>query len=249
MKYGGITFIAIVLTSGCMSAHPPRSVNPQLSFWDRLLRADGESYYTSKPIIRKELENLSTIEQRKSAISVQQDQGNSMTATSFAQSFIPKSNSINGVSLKLITVGQSGWLRVDICDTIASLPGNILRRTWVRIPDHTGGNFWRYTLIPFKQLPVVPDDTYWVTFREYADRLDPSFHMSPSLINYVISNKVDRYPDGVMLARLSWPLTSPYDAVFRIHSERPKVLVLRQSNRSEIKMIPDTASQKLPWHH
>ena len=230
-----------------MSAHPPHTVNPQLSFWDRLLRADGESYYTSKPIIRKELETLSHIEQSNSVFCVQQDHGTSLTCSYFAQSFIPKTNSVYGVSFELHTVGQSGWLRFDICDSIDSLPGNTLRRTWVKIPEHTNGNFSRYTLIPFNRLPVVPNETYWVTFREYVDRLYPLFHMSPVLINYNISKDND-YTDGVMLPRPSWSLTSSWDAVFRIHSKRPDVLMLRPCTRSEKKMLPDLASQKLLWH-
>ena len=141
--------------------------------------------------------------------------GNTTTGGGFAQSFIPNSETITAIEVCTYPVsGSSGWMRLDLCMDDSGIPGEIIARSWVLIPENHGFPYGEYVYHDFPDQHVDPSATYWMVYSEFpapgsGERL---------LAHYGLSGSGNQYPNGMLWIRSSAEPRPEADVKFRVFS-------------------------------
>jgi len=179
----------------------------------------------------------------KAAVAVSHTKGTSTRSGAFAQSFIPRCNSIKAIETgAFATQSGSGWVCLDVRADQGGMPGaHVLSRAWVRIEKSTPGRPDLCLVFDIPDIAVEADKTYWITFSEH---LDPAQDHG-NLTNHKYANN-RAYADGKYLRQGRQTPYDNRDAVFSIISECESVPLLRKATDEEKKKLP-TANEHL-WN-
>lgn len=203
--------------------------------------------FTSKE--RGTYKNLAQTYRESASISAQHIDGTAGTAGPFAQSFIPRTETITAVEVCTYALSDAyGWMRLDLCEDDQGKPGVILARSWIYIPKGHRFPHSEYAFHDFADQKVDPETTYWLT---YIDINLPK--RSNNLINYGLSTKSDAYPDGVHWRGYSNQPKPNEDLKFRIFNTSPNAHPgYRDPTKAEVDSRPTRQEQeqlesKLKW--
>ena len=175
------------------------------------------------------------------SISTGHTEGNAGTSGPFAQSFIPKTDTITAVEVCTYALsGAYGWMRLDLCEDNKGKPGTIIARSWIYVPEGHRFPHSDYAFHDFIDQTVDPKATYWLT---YLDVNIPK--RSSNLINYGLTIKNDAYADGMHWRSFSDKPSPKEDLKFRIFNKTPKPHPgYRKPTTEEIATRPTPAEQE-----
>jgi hypothetical protein len=170
--------------------------------------------------------------------------GNAGTGGDFAQSFVPRCETIAAIEVCTYALSDGyGWMRLDLVLDDAGNPSDtVLARSWVKISkDHKfphGG----YVLHDFPDTPVKPDQRYWIIYYDYPDE-----GANATFLNFGLSIKEDAYPGGNLWRAQSQTPSKVEDVKFRIYSKSVPFMPYRTPTEEELKSLPAMEDQNISW--
>lgn len=180
----------------------------------------------------------------RSSTSAANTAGESGTSGAFAQSFIPRCRTISSIEVCTYPLSDAfGWMRLDLCSDRNGVPGNVLARSWVRIPKDHAFPPCEYVYHDIPDQPVDPTGVYWLVYVDFPDR-----GSNATLINYGLSFNRDDYPDGMLWRSPEDAPKRTEDVKFRVFSSNPDVHpAYRKATEEEIKTVSPEQQAK-NWH-
>jgi hypothetical protein len=177
---------------------------------------------------------------QKSIITAQHisENAGSLALNAAAQSFIPHCDIIRAIHINLYPIGGTGWIRFEITDDGGGTPSQVLDTAWLRIDGDCQVPVQGYMIVPFADVAVNPNHTYWFTIVEFRDS------GAKTNITNLGSLDTDTYAEGKLLLPAKYKVPGIFDTNFRIVKEYKSLPGIRAASDSEKQKLPSLNEQE-----
>jgi len=177
----------------------------------------------------------------KAKVAVSNEKGESATTGSFAQSFVPKCDTIKVIELATYPVNaDTGWIKADLCADDNGKPGRfILGRCWILVEKNCPVPHGGMMPFVFPSVSVDPKKKYWVCYTEFP------VGSNRTIVNYQFSIG-NQYKDGEWLRGGTSELSDAQDVLFRVLPQCGAVPDMKPASKEEIKTLPAQEIAE-PW--
>lgn len=202
-----------------------------------------ERIYVFEPTSRLSLQASLADWQREAQITVAHSDGNLNGGYgSFAQSFVPHSDEIQAVQLRLSPAYAKGWVRIELTVDNNGMPGMVFARSWIRFDGNVPLQQGDYLTVPLMRTAVEPEMTYWITFVEYRDKGYKNY----DLVN-IAGSSTATYAEGKFVLPSGSPRGGIADVDFRIIARASAVPGLEEVSELMKGALPAQPCQTLSW--
>jgi hypothetical protein len=170
--------------------------------------------------------------------------GHNGAAGSFAQSFVPRCQTIQAVKLAVYPIGNGGgWICLDVREDEQGHPGKyVLGRSWVHVNQSFSVPPTAFTVFNLPEMTVNENATYWLCFAEFPD----VGRNRESITNHLFSDD-NPYADGLEW-RHDYQPSRGTDAVFTVFSQaKEPPQMIRPATDEELKTLPSLVSRTMEW--